>query len=118
MDGRVRRSTQGGRLISPPACKQHARRPPRVPARPDRATARAIRSRWIGSGRLAGHSGRDIHDRFVLSDDELILLGHGLKDIGSKDSFIIRIGRDLAGDLIDTVHDSFETKWQQATLIV
>ena len=63
------------------------------------------------------HTGRDLHDRFVLSDDELILLGHGLKDVGTKDSFIIRVGRDLAGDLIDTVHDSFDAKWQPATLI-
>ncbi|HUX87586.1 MAG TPA: hypothetical protein VMW65_11335, partial [Chloroflexota bacterium] len=64
------------------------------------------------------HTGRDLHDRFVLSDDELILLGHGLKDVGNKDSFIIRIGRDLADDLIDTVRSSFESKWQAATLIV
>jgi hypothetical protein len=63
-------------------------------------------------------TGRELHDRFLLSADELILLGHGLKDIGNKDSFIVRIGRELAGDLIDTVRDSFDMKWAQAAIIV
>jgi len=71
-----------------------------------------------GSVEFRQHSGRDLHDRFLLSDIELILLGHGLKDIGNKDSFIIRIRRDLAGDVIETLQDSFDTKWQAATLIV
>jgi hypothetical protein len=63
-------------------------------------------------------AGRDIHDRFLLSDSELILLGHGLKDVGNKESFIIRLGRDVAGDLMDTVRDAFDAKWQTATSIV
>ena len=29
----------------------------------------------------------DLHDRFLLSEDELVLIGHGLKDLGAKDSF-------------------------------
>jgi hypothetical protein len=63
-------------------------------------------------------SGRDLHDRYLLSDSELILLGHGLKDVGTKDSFIIRIGRDLAEDLILTVRESFDAKWRASTPIV
>jgi hypothetical protein len=63
-------------------------------------------------------AGRDSHDRFVLSEHELILLGHGLKDVGSKDSFIIRISRDIAGDMIDTVREAFDKRWQEAKSIV
>jgi hypothetical protein len=62
-------------------------------------------------------SGRDLHDRFIISQHELILLGHGLKDVGTKDSFIVRVSRDLAGDMIDTVRESFDDKWEKATLI-
>jgi hypothetical protein len=54
----------------------------------------------------------------VLYEDEIILLGHGLKDIGTKDSFIVRIGREVASDLIDTVRMSLDEKWQNAKLIV
>jgi len=60
------------------------------------------------------HRGRELHDRFVLTADELILLGHGLKDIGNRDSFVVRLDRTIAGDMIDTVRRSFDRKWQQA----
>ncbi len=64
------------------------------------------------------HVGGDLHDRFVLAHDELILLGHGLKDVGSKDSFIVRLAGELAADLIKDVRNSFDAKWKSATLIV
>lgn len=60
------------------------------------------------------HLGADLHDRFVLTESELIILGHGLKDIGGKDSFIIKLNRDLAGDIIDHVRESFDQKWLKA----
>ena len=59
--------------------------------------------------------GKDLHDRFILTSDELILLGHGLKDVGGKDSFIIRLGRHLTGDVITTVLQAFDKKWKAAT---
>jgi hypothetical protein len=55
-----------------------------------------------------------LHDRYILSDDQIILLGHGLKDIGNKDSFVIRIPKTMGADLITTVQDSFDAKWSQA----
>lgn len=56
----------------------------------------------------------DLHDRFIVCESELILLGHGLKDVGNKDSFIVRLNRDLAGDMIDQVIRSFDSKWATA----
>jgi hypothetical protein len=61
------------------------------------------------------HSTSDLHDRFVLSSTELVLLGHGLKDIGSKDSFVVRLNRDVAADTLDEVTASFDRKWAAAT---
>lgn len=55
--------------------------------------------------------GAALHDRFILSKDELILLGHGLKDVGGKDSFIVRLERRLAGDIITNVSQDFDRKW-------
>ena len=70
-----------------------------------------------GNTEFRCHQGRDLHDRFVLTNDELVLLGHGLKDIGNKDSFIVKIHSSLAPDLLETVRESFEAKWQGATVI-
>jgi hypothetical protein len=60
------------------------------------------------------YSGTDVHDRFVLADDQLILIGHGLKDIGNKDSFVICIPKHVSGDLLTNVRVSFDAKWQNA----
>jgi hypothetical protein len=71
-----------------------------------------------GNVEFRRYGGRDLHDRYVLAQDEIILLGHGLKDVGSKDSFIIRLTSELVADLIKDVRNSFESKWQSATPIV
>lgn len=60
---------------------------------------------------------QDLHDRYVLSDDQLLLVGHGLKDIGSKESFIVVITRGLAGDMLDDVKRAFDARWQAGSVI-
>jgi hypothetical protein len=60
----------------------------------------------------------DFHDRFILSDDEIIVLGHGLKDLGNKDSFVIRLPLDFAHDIIDATRNTFNDRWQHAVDIV
>lgn len=60
------------------------------------------------------HVGNELHDRYVVAADELVLLGHGLKDIGGKESFVVRLDRALAGDTIDALRESFDQKWQAA----
>ena len=60
---------------------------------------------------------RDLHDRYVHTADSLLLLGHGLKDIGGKESFIIRVGRDLVPDLVHEIAGSFDVRWVAASAI-
>lgn len=60
------------------------------------------------------HAGNEIHDRYMVTEDELIILGHGLKDIGNKESFVVRLDRSTVGDLIDTLRESFDQKWLAA----
>lgn len=56
----------------------------------------------------------ELHDRYVLAKDCLLILGHGLKDIGGKESFIIRVDRELAPDLLTEVRDKFDERWKSA----
>jgi len=56
----------------------------------------------------------DIHDRFILCEQSLLIVGHGLKDIGNKNSFIIRLGKAVIEDLWKKVESDFDTKWQTA----
>ena len=59
----------------------------------------------------------DLHDRYVLSVDTLLILGHGLKDIGGKESFMIRIGRELAPDLLNELATTFDSRWKSGSSI-
>jgi hypothetical protein len=56
----------------------------------------------------------DLHDRYVLAQDSLLLVGHGLKDIGGKESFVVRLDRSLVPDLLDTLTASFDARWPTA----
>lgn len=58
---------------------------------------------------------QDLHDRYVLSSENILIIGHGLKDIGGKESFVIVLPRKLAGDLLSDVQRSFDEKWASAT---
>lgn len=57
----------------------------------------------------------DLHDRYVVSGDSLLLVGHGLKDVGSKESFVVVLTATLAADLIRTVTASFDLRWSAGT---
>jgi hypothetical protein len=63
--------------------------------------------------RLTANPG-DLHDRYVATADSLLILGHGLKDIGGKESFMIRLERNLVPDLLKDVTQTFDSRWSIA----
>jgi hypothetical protein len=58
-----------------------------------------------------------MHDRYLLSGDVLLLLGHGITDIGNKESFVVNISKEYAGDLIQELATSFDAKWAKASTL-
>lgn len=56
----------------------------------------------------------DLHDRYVVTQEQLLILGHGLKDIGGKESFMIRLNRELVPDLIKETIAVFDSRWRSA----
>lgn len=57
------------------------------------------------------------HDRFVLTDDELILVGHGLKDIGHRESFVIRVPRPMLADTANQMALTFDSLWSASVIV-
>jgi hypothetical protein len=64
------------------------------------------------------YSGKDLHDRYILKLDSLIIIGHGIKDIGNKDSFVIDLPKSMSPDLWGNVDSSFDTKWNSSKPII
>lgn len=60
---------------------------------------------------------QDLHDRYLIDQDSVWFLGHGIKDVGNKESFIIRIGNQIASDQIVTLREGFDKRWSKSTRI-
>ena len=56
----------------------------------------------------------ELHDRYVVTHDQLVILGHGLKDIGGKESFMLRLSRGIVPDLIKETIGVFDSRWVDA----
>ena len=57
---------------------------------------------------------RDLHDRYIVDDRGLLILGHGLKDIGKKESFAIFREKSLNSDIIRDILRAFFDRWESA----
>jgi hypothetical protein len=63
------------------------------------------------------HGQQDLHDRYILDDRGITLLGHGLKDVGRKESFVVFFDASIAEDMISDVASAFDARWQSAVPI-
>lgn len=61
--------------------------------------------------------GDDIHDRYIISSDKLFIFGHSLKDLGGKESFCITIDKTICKDLVDTLRNTFNTRWSKSQIL-
>lgn len=63
------------------------------------------------SAEFRSYGGVDIHDRYILSFQHLVLLGHSIKDMGAKESFAIRLDKDTSADVYQTLKVNFDSRW-------
>lgn len=56
------------------------------------------------------YNNSELHDRYIIAKGEMWLIGHGLKDLGTKESFIIRMGKDIK----DSMETIFNRRWKIA----
>lgn len=53
----------------------------------------------------------ELHDRYVLFDKEVWFVGHGIKDIGRKESFVVILKDPFGKDIRQTLLGSFQSRW-------
>jgi len=63
--------------------------------------------------RFSAH--HELHDRYIIADNALVIVGHGIKDIGNKESFLLLLKGDTSADLRKTLRDKFDERWKAAT---
>jgi len=57
---------------------------------------------------------KDIHDRYIISSDHLVILGHSIKDLGSKESFAIMLNKDSNRNIAEALSENFDRRWKQS----
>lgn len=67
--------------------------------------------------RLFPNQPKELHDRYILTKNSLILVGHGIKDLGDKESFILTFDKNMAGNIINDLDSKFDQRWKLSTPI-
>lgn len=55
----------------------------------------------------------ELHDRYIISDSSMWLVGHSLKDLGLKETFVIELGEGIRSSM-EVV---FEERWKASSAI-
>lgn len=74
--------------------------------------------RVFDAAKLAGYgfevrvaAGKPLHDRYVIDEKAMLILGGSLNGFGKKQSFVIQVGADVRR----TVLDAFDAEWCKGT---
>jgi len=65
--------------------------------------------------KFGNYSHTDIHDRYIISSESLVILGHSIKDLGAKESFAIILNKDTNRNIFDALLENFNRRWKQST---
>ena len=65
----------------------------------------------------ASQGAGEMHDRFVVDQNCMLMLGHGLKDLAKKDSFVVVLDRKFAGDTATRALHWFDRHWKNGVQI-
>jgi len=60
---------------------------------------------------------KDIHDRYIISSELLVILGHSIKDLGAKESFAIILNKDTNKNIVETLIENFNRRWDQSNIL-
>jgi hypothetical protein len=53
----------------------------------------------------------ELHDRYLLFDKEIWFVGHGIKNLGEKESFVVILQEPFGKDVRNALVESFDTRW-------
>jgi hypothetical protein len=59
----------------------------------------------------------DIHDRYIISSESLVILGYSIQNLGAKESFVIILNKNTCENIVETLIKNFERRWKQSNII-
>lgn len=59
----------------------------------------------------------DLHDRYVISPNCVVLLGYSIKDLGAKESFAIVLNEASCKNIYEALSENFDRRWKQSNIL-
>jgi hypothetical protein len=56
----------------------------------------------------------ELHDRYIIAENGLVIVGHGIKDLADKESFVVFLSKTLAANFLPVLKKVFEERWKKA----
>jgi len=59
----------------------------------------------------------ELHDRYIIADNALVLIGYGIKDLANKESFVVFLPKVLVEPFLPKFKEVFEDRWKKSANI-
>jgi hypothetical protein len=59
----------------------------------------------------------ELHDRYIIGEDIFFIIGHGIKDLGNKESLIIGIEDKYGKDIRKVLEKVFHERWNKSQIL-
>lgn len=56
----------------------------------------------------------ELHDRYIIAENALVIVGHGIKDLADRESFVVFLPKKLVAKFLPVLKKSFEERWKKA----
>lgn len=60
----------------------------------------------------------ELHDRYIIANDSFVIIGHGIKDLGNKESLVLVIDDRFGKDVRKELEVAFWKRWQDQSCII
>jgi len=70
-----------------------------------------------GNFQFKDYNKKDLHDRYIVSEDSIILIGHSIKDLGAKESFAVALDKETNSDIYKILNSNFDERWSLSNSI-
>ena len=70
-----------------------------------------------GNFKFRNYTKKDLHDRYIISQDSIILIGHSIKDLGAKESFAVVLDKETNHDIYKVLDSNFDERWNLSNSI-
>jgi hypothetical protein len=59
----------------------------------------------------------ELHDRYIIAKNALVIVGHGIKDLANRESFVIFLPEKLVKGFLPTLKQLFDQRWKKSSNI-